>query len=407
VVGVGTTLQEGFEHFVIGAEPDPRPFYAELREQAPVFWSERGFFYITRYDLATTVFRDADWSVKASASNAGGHSVSSERQSVAFDVWHNTVLNMDGREHARLRRIVAKAFSPGAVRLMRGRVEEAVDAELDALAGRDEIDLVNDFALLLPTKIILDLMGISREHMPEVLAMADGIVTVHEPTLADAQIAEVDRAVGDFVKIVTAEIEDRRRSPRGDLLTALVEARDQGDSLSEQEVVSMVVALVIAGHETTGSTLPVAVHHLMSFPEQLERLRADRGIMPTAVEELLRYDAATRGSVPRFAVRDIEVGGQLIRRGDTIIVGNQAANHDPAVFSDPLVLDMTRSPNRHISFFGGSHFCLGAWLARLELQVALDRILTRYPTIELAENVRWRKSFMLRALTGLKLKVAA
>lgn len=169
----------------------------------------------------------------------------------------------------------------------------------------------------------------------------------------------------------------------------------------------MVVALLNAGHETTGSTLPVALFHLLNSPEQLDRLRADPDIMGTAIEELLRYDAATRGSVPRFAVKDIEVGGQLVRKGDTLIVGNQAANHDPAMFDNPLSIDLTRAPNRHISFFGGSHYCLGGWLARLELQVALDGLLNRYVTMEITEEVRWRKSFMLRALTALKLRVDA
>lgn len=327
---------------------------------------------------------------------------------MAFDVWHSTILNMDGKEHARVRRIVAKTFSPAAVKLMRSQVQEVVDADLDTLAGRTEIDLVHDFAKMLPTKVILDLMGISREYMSQVLAVADAIVALHEPMLTDAQIDEADEIVAKFVEIIVAEIEDRRRTPgRDDLLTALVEASDEGDKLSEDEVVAMVVALLNAGHETTGSTLPVGLYHLLNFPDQLERLRADRGIMVPAWEELLRFDAATRGSVPRFAVNDIEIGDQLVRKGETLIVGNQAANHDPAVFDKPLELDLTRSPNKHISFFGGAHYCLGGWLARLELQVALDSLLTRYPTIELAGEVEWRKSFMLRALNGLPLKVEA
>jgi cytochrome P450 len=165
--------------------------------------------------------------------------------------------------------------------------------------------------------------------------------------------------------------EQRRRSPRADLLTALVEATDGGDSLSESELTAMVVALVVAGHETTASTLAVSVYHLLNNPVEATRLRTQPVIYKTAIEELLRYDAATRGSVPRYAVDDIELGDRLVRKGDMIIVGNQASNHDPSVFEKPHSINLTRHPNKHISFFGGAHYCLGGWLARLELEAGL------------------------------------
>jgi unspecific monooxygenase len=249
-------------------------------------------------------------------------------------------------------------------------------------------------------------MGIGHEHLQRVLDMAHAITSLYEPNLTEEMLKHADEIVGEWADIVRELVAERRRSPGRDLLTSLVEARDEGDRLSEDELVAMVVALVQAGHETTGSTLPVALYHLLNAPEQLERLRADRSIMKTAAEELLRYDAATRGSVPRYAVRDLELGGVRIRKGETVIVGNQAANHDPAMFQNPLSLDLTRYPNKHISFFGGAHYCLGGWLARMEIASGLDAILTRYPSIEIADEVQWRPSFMIRALEALHLKVS-
>jgi cytochrome P450 len=398
------TLDEEFNRVVIGGAPDPRPFYAELRERAPVYRSERGFFYVTRYDIATSMFKDSDWSVNVSSSNTGGWRAG--RPSVAYDIWHSTILNMDGTEHNRVRRIVSKTFSPAGVKLMRGQVDAVIAAELARLDGRTEIELCEDFARTLPTRIILNIMGIGHEHLDRVLSMSHGITSLYEPNLTEDMLKHADKAVGEWADIVRGLVAERRRSPGPDLLTALVEASDEGDRLSEDELVAMVVALVQAGHETTGSTLPVSLYHLLNAPDQLERLRADRSIMKTAVEELMRYDAATRGAVPRYAVRDLDLAGVSIRKGETVIVGNQAANHDPAVFENPLILDLTRYPNKHISFFGGAHYCLGGWLARMEVASALDAILTRYPSIEVAGEVKWRPSFMIRALEGLPLKVA-
>jgi cytochrome P450 len=398
------TLDEEFDRVVIGGAPDPRPFYAELRQRAPVYRSQRGFIYVTRYDIATALFRDSDWSVNANSSSTGGWRAG--RPSRAYDIWHSTILNMDGTEHNRVRRIVSKTFSPAGVRLMQGQVDKVIAAELATLDGRTKIELCGEFARTLPTKIILDIMGIGHEHLPRVLSMAHAITSLYEPNLTEEMLRHADVIVGEWADIVKALVEERRRSPGDDLLTALVEARDGGDGLSEDELVAMVVALVQAGHETTGSTLPVALYHLVNAPEQLEQLRANPSIMKTAVEELLRYDAATRGAVPRYAVRDLELGGVSIHKGETVIVGNQAANHDPAVFENPLSLDLTRYPNKHISFFGGSHYCLGGWLARMEIQSALDAILARYPSIEIVGEVHWRPSFMIRAVETLPLKVS-
>ena len=199
---------------------------------------------------------------------------------------------------------------------------------------------------------------------------------------------------------------ERRRSHTDDLLSALVEAGTDAERLSEEELVSMVLLLVVAGHETTAHTLCTGLYHLLCRPAAVDELRAEPSILPTAVEELLRYDPATRNTVARYAVEDIELGDQLVRRGDTLFVGLQAANHDPAEFEDPLELDLRRAPNRHVGFSAGAHYCLGAALARIELQLALGGILSRWPAIELAGEVRWKDSFIIRGLESLPLRLA-
>ena len=251
------------------------------------------------------------------------------------------------------------------------------------------------------------MLGIGHEHAATAVAVADSLIAMHEPTAGAETMAEADRAFGAAADLVVELAADRRADPREDLLTALVQAADGSDRLSDDELVAMVIILVVAGHETTANTLCTGVLHLLEHPERLEQLRGDLGLVPTAVEELLRYDAATRNSVARYAVDDIEVGGEVVRKGEKLFVSLHAADHDPAEFDDPLSLDLARSPNRHLGFGGGAHYCLGAAVARMELQVALRSLLERYPTIELAGPVRWRPSFIIRGLESLPLRLGS
>jgi cytochrome P450 PksS len=225
---------------------------------------------------------------------------------------------------------------------------------------------------------------------------------MHEPTATEETIRRVDEAFRSAAEVVLELVAQRRRSHTDDLMGALVEAGTDTERLSEDELVSMVLLLVVAGHETTANTLCTGLYHLLLRPAALQELRDDLSI----VEELLRYDPATRNTVARYAVDDIELGDQLVRRGDKLFVGLQAGNHDPAEFESPLELNLRRSPNRHVGFSAGAHSCLGAALARIELQLALAGILSRWPSIELAGEVRWKPSFIIRGLESLPLRLA-
>jgi len=397
-------LASDFESIVVGAAPDPRPFYAELRQRAPVYRTPFGFWYVTRYDLANSIMRgDAAWSVAASSAS----SPATHHDGFAFDVMARMLLTMDGVDHARLRRLVSTLFTGRAADRLRGKVVASVGRQLDAVDGRGEIDLFSDVARMLPTEVILDVLGIGHEHAPVAVAVADSLIAMHEPTAGESTFAEANRAFRAAADLVVSLAAERRAEPRDDLLTALVQAADGSDRLSDDELVAMVIILVVAGHETTANTLCTGLLHLIEHDGALEQLRANPSLMPSAVEELLRYDAATRNSVARYAREDIEVGGATIAKGDKVFVSLHAANHDPAEFADPLALDLARTPNRHVGFGGGAHYCLGAAVARMELQVALSALLDRYPSIELAGEPVWRRSFIIRGLETLPLRLGA
>jgi len=394
-------LDEGFESLVTETIADPRPFYAELRAHAPVYRTPFDFWYVSRYDIATSISRDNEtWTVTRPA-NGGAH-----HEGYAFGVMGQMMLTLDGADHARLRRLVGTIFTPRGAEALRAKVTAAVELGLDELDASSGVDLVGDFALTLPTRVILDVLGIGHHELDRFVAVAESLIAMHEPTATAETLSEADRVFRSAADVVLELADERRTAPQDDLLTALVETRDGTEMLSDDELVSMVLLLVVAGHETTANTLATGLYHLLTTPGSLERLRDELGIVPTAVEELVRYDAATRNSVARYATRDIEVAGVVIRCGEKLFVGLHPSNHDPAVFERPLELDVLRTPNKHIGFNVGPHFCLGAGLARMELQIALAALLERFASIELAGEAAWKPSFIIRGLEALPLRLS-
>lgn len=396
-------LDERFDSLVTGTVADPRPFYAELRAQAPVYRTPFDFWYVSRYDLATAISRDNEtWTV--SKPTTGGDA---DHEGYAFGVMGRMMLTLDGADHARLRRLVGTIFTPRGAEALRAKVTSAVQTNLDELGTSGEVDLVHDFAITLPTKVILDVLGIGHHELDRFVAVADSLIAMHEPAATAETLEEAHHVFRAAADVVLELADERRAVPQDDLLTELVETRDGTERLDDDELVSMVLLLVVAGHETTANTLATGLYHLLTNPGSLEALRDDPAVIPAAVEELVRYDAATRNSVARYATRDVEVADVVVRRGEKLFVGLHPSNHDPAVFERPLELDVRRSPNKHIGFNVGPHFCLGAGLARMELQIALAALLERFSSIELAGAVAWKPSFIIRGLEALPLSLAA
>jgi pimeloyl-[acyl-carrier protein] synthase len=378
---------------------DPYPTYHRLRVEDPVHRSPLGFWVLTRYDDVVGVLRDHRFAKEAIASFVAQKLGVEMTAGVGI-----SMLDRDPPDHTRLRSLVSKAFTPRVVEGLRPRIRQIVDGLLDAAAERRAMDLIEDFAYPIPVIVICEMLGVPVEDHERFrgwsLALARGLdASMLGPQSDVAQHAMTSRrALGDYFRELIAE---RRRAPRADLLSALIAAEEAGDKLSETELLATCILLLVAGHETTVNLLGNGTLALLRHPDQLRLLREDPGLIGGAVEELLRYD----GPVQRTArVPSVEavIAGHKIEAGEMVMPFIGAANRDPAHFADPDRLDLTRADNRHVAFGMGIHFCLGAPLARLEGQIAINALVQRFPALALAtDRPQYRQSLTLRGLTSL------
>jgi cytochrome P450 len=272
---------------------------------------------------------------------------------------------------------------------------------LDVVAGRREIDLVADYAFPLPITVISEMLGVPASDRDQFRDWSDALLTAVPPQPAAPAAVEAAEGLRGYLE---ARFEERRRAPAEDLLTGLLQAEEAGDKLGKEELQGMVYLLLVAGYETTANLIGSGVLALLLHPDQLARLRSDPALLPSAVEELLRFCAPVATSTLRYAAEDVAMGGEVIPKGDMVLVVITAANRDPARFPFPDTLDITRTDNKHIAFGHSIHYCLGAPLARLEGEIALETLLRRMPALRLGvapEALTWRPSFVLRGLTKL------
>jgi cytochrome P450 len=383
--------------------------YARMREHDPVHLQpgldgETPIWFVTRYDDVVALLTDNTSFVvdpklvltpeELEALFAGGPAPD-ERV-------NENLLSKDGEDHRRLRRLVTKAFTPRMVEQLRPRIQEIADELLDRVAARGGMELVDDFAFPLPITVIAELLGIPVEDRDRFREWSSNAVT---PALTPELQEEAARRADEFVAYLDDLFARRRAAPTDDLVSALVQAEDAGDTLSQNELYGMVVLLIVAGHETTVSLIANAVLALLSNPAELARLRADPSLMPTAVEELLRYDSPVERTITRWAAADVELGGRRIGRGDLVIAVVGSANRDEAQFPDADTLDLGRdAAGKHVGFGRGPHYCLGAPLARLETEIALETLFRRLPSLRLAiaeEDLYWRPIPLFRSLASL------
>ncbi|MFF9076650.1 cytochrome P450 [Streptomyces sp. NPDC014646] len=340
---------------------------------------------VTRYADARLVLGDQRFSRAAALSHDEPRQSEGRRDS--------GILSMDPPDHTRLRSLVAKAFTVRQVEKLRPQVRTLTSDLLDEMeAAGQPADLVDLFALPLPVAVICRMLGVPAEDRPKFRVWSDAALSTSSLTAE-----EFDRNREELRAYMAGLIAQHRAEPRDDLMTALIEARDGRDRLSELELVDLCVGILVAGHETTASQIPNFVLTLLDHPDQLARLRAEPELVPNAVEELLRFVPLGSGSgQPRYATEDIEVGGTLVRAGSPVLVAVGAANRDALRFSAPGVLDVAREGNQHLGFGHGVHHCLGAPLARLELQEALSALIARFPGLRLAGDVTWKSEMLVR-----------
>jgi cytochrome P450 len=311
------------------------------------------------------------------------------------------LLYRDPPDHTRLRRLVSKAFTPRMIEQLRPRIQAIADALLDAVASRGQMDLIDEYAFPLPITVIAELLGIPAADRDRFRGWSDVLLTAIAPQPMGPAVVAAAQGLRQYLE---ARFEELRCAPPEDLVSGLLQVEEAGDKLGKEELQGMVYLLLVAGYETTVNLIGSGMLALLEHADQLARLRNDPGLLPSAIEELLRFCAPVMMSTLRYAAEDITLGGMVIPKGEMVFIVIGAANRDPARFACPDALDITRAFNKHLAFGHGVHYCLGAPLARMEGEIALGTLLRRMPNLRLGvapETLRWRPNFILRGLVKL------
>ena len=388
-----------------GHKSDPYPFYARLRDDHPVFPltlpDKRTIWLITRYEDVANVLKDIRF-VKNPANVADRFNVTRQPWMPGFarPLIHH-MLNQDKQAHARLRGLVNKAFSPSRILQMAPQIHEVAEMLLKRIRGRKRIDLIADFALPFPTIIIAEMLGVPACDRERFIRWTNVIMQIS--TSKWGMFRSVP-SVWAFVRYLRKFIRSRQLAPQEDLVSALVTAEVDGEVLTDDELLSMVFLLLVAGHETTVNLIGNGVLALLKNPRQLQLLRSDFGLMKPAVEELLRFDSPIEMGTERYASEDVTVADVKIPGGALVGCVIASANRDDRQFKYPDKLEIRREPNKHLSFGLGAHYCTGAALARMEGQIAIQMLLQTLPNIQLAtssSHLSWRPGLVTRGLENL------
>lgn len=384
---------------------DPHPFYARLREHKPIarvrLSNGQLAWVVARYADVAALLKDPRFAKDRANAFTEAQMAKARRPPKAFAPLMRNMLDRDDPDHARLRRLVHKAFTSQRVEMMASRTQVLSDRLIDAAVARGAFDLINDFALPLPVTVISEMLGVPEADRARFARWSKTIIT---NTMTPLSLLLSMPHMLAFVRYLRWLIEDKRRNPADDLVTALAQAEGAGDGLDADELMAMVAILLSAGHETTTNLIGNGVLALMQHPDQRERLRTQPALIELAVEELLRFGSPVEMSTHRFAREDLEIAGQPIARGELVFGLIASANRDEAQFLQGHALDLGREPNRHLAFGLGGHFCVGAPLARMEGRIAIDTLLRRLPTLHLARAdapLRWRSGLVLRGLESL------
>lgn len=383
---------------------NPYPIFDRMRQDDPVFCQlgidgRTPIWFLTRYDDVERLLRD-DGRFVRDYSNAVPPE-QAYQQNELDALLNNHMLNKDGAEQRRLRNLVSKAFTSARVKALRPRIQAITDQLIDGVQECGEMDLIADYAFQVPTIVISELLGVPVEDRNRFKAWSNAFVT---PALDEASQARAAQLMQEFVDYLRELFAARRQAPQDDLISALVQAQEAGDHLSEPELFSTVVLLIVAGHETTVNLIGNAVLALLRQPETWPLLTHDSAKMAAVVEESLRFDSPVERALVRWAAQDTILGGREIKRGDLVIGILGSANRDPEHFAQPEQFDVQRGSQRHLAFGHGVHYCLGAPLARLEGEIALNTLLRRLPNLRLAvpeSELVWGTVPIFRGLMAL------
>ena len=393
-----------------GFKADPFPFYARLRDEAPVVpvtVPRMGTVWlVTRYDDVAAVLRD-ERLLKNQRNALTAEQLKKVRTPPKmFAPLERGMLSLDGDDHDRLRALVHQAFTPRRIELLRAQAQVLADGLLDTAEQRGGgMDLIADYALPIPLVLVGRILGVPERDNAKFSAWSKTLIGTASRRNPLTAVPSVLR----FLRYLRRLIAERAEHPRDDLISAMVRAREGDDRLTADETLATIVLLLTAGHETTVNLIGSGVLALLQHPGQLTRLRDNPDLIKPAIEELVRFVVPAEQATQRYAREDVTVAGVTIPQGSTVLAVLASANRDGRFFDNPDTLDIARAPNRHLSFGQGTHYCLGAPLARLEAQVAIAALLRRAPRLRLAivpEQLRWRGGIILRGLETLPVTLA-
>jgi cytochrome P450 PksS len=387
---------------------DPLPVFARLRVEQPVVRvSVPGVsseaYLVTRYEDAVAVLRDERF-VKDVRNARDPRDLRQPWMPRALQPLAHTMLDSDGAEHHRLRSLVRDTFTPRYVAQLEPRAQQVADELLERMAAAGKADLVADYALPLPLTMISEILGVAERDRLRFRRWFNSLIAASASGQTNLRLLLKLPDILAMMRFLRRLVAERRERPRDDLVSRLAGAGEDGDRLSENELLAMVALLLIAGYETTVNLIATGTLLLLTHPDQLARLRQDPALVGTAVEELLRLGSPIDVATERYAREAVEVAGVAIPRGSLVLVGIVSANTDGARFAEPEGLDLAREDNHHVAFGLGPHYCLGAPLARLEGRVAIGSLIRRFPDLRLAwppPQLRWRASVSLRGVVSL------
>ncbi|WIY63468.1 cytochrome P450 family protein [Bacillus arachidis] len=403
---VGRKIEDGIHLASADFKEDAYEIYKESRKLQPILfvckselWTE---WLITRYEDALPLLKDSR--LKKNPEN-----VFSQEGLKPFHSLENSdyltkhMLNSDSPDHSRLRALVQKAFTPKMISQLDERIQNIADTLLDQVEHTNSLNLVNDYAFPLPINVISEMLGIPKEDQEKFRVWSHEVIASPE---TPEEIKDNEIKLSEFITYLQYLVDVKRKEPKEDLVSALIQAESEGSKLSAPELYSMIMLLIVAGHETTVNLITNTVLALLENTDQLQLLKAKPEFIDSAIEEGLRYYSPVEITTARWASEPFVIHDQEIQKGDMVIISLASANRDENVFMNPDVFDITRENNRHIAFGHGSHFCLGAPLARLEAKIAIATLLKRMPNIQIKgerEKIKWQGNYLMRSLEELPL----
>jgi cytochrome P450 len=386
---------------------NPYPFYDKLRELDPVHLTPLGFVVLTRYDDVVNTLRNNDFSrdIELNANLPETPTRKFRRENERS----KSMLNLDPPDHTRLRRLVSKSFTPSAIEKLRPRIQQLVDDSLANAKKTGSLELVEELAFPVPFQVISDLLAMPTDRGEELREWSQIITATLEPTTGVEDLEKGQIAISKMQPYLEEVISHRRKNMGDDMLSSLISVEEQGEKLNNEELMSFVILLYIAGHETTVNLIGNSMHALLTHPEQLAVMR-EAGCTPNMVDELLRFNGPVQHTIRTPLVDSVIRVGQddiKISKGSLVLASLGAGNHDPSVFTNPHQLDFSRkNSNKHLAFAAGVHYCLGASLAKLETEVALGTLVKTFKNIEVVSQPEWRDRLTIRGVSKYELSVS-